>query len=163
MGAWRPLTDAECEDIVQLAAEGVAQIEIGRRIGRSQSAVRRVLLRRDLLPGNPRSGAAHGWWKGGRFKSNRYWRVKVDASDPMASMRDCHGYVLEHRLVVARKIGRPLRPNETVHHINGDSSDNRPENLQLRQGRHGKHVAYRCLDCGSHNVTSAPLEGELSR
>jgi hypothetical protein len=41
------------------------------------------------------------------------------------------GKVGQHRLIIEEKIGRRLRPDEHVHHINGVRDDNRIENLQL--------------------------------
>lgn len=53
----------------------------------------------------------------------------TDKDHPMAVGK--HGRVAQHRAVMSEVLGRPLRKNELVHHINGIRHDNRPENLEL--------------------------------
>lgn len=53
-----------------------------------------------------------------------YYEV-LDLSHPNAKI----GRILEHRLVIEKKLGRILDTNEHVHHINGNKLDNRIENL----------------------------------
>lgn len=42
-----------------------------------------------------------------------------------------NGYVAVHRLVVEKELKRFLKPDEDVHHIDGDSLNNDPSNLEV--------------------------------
>lgn len=83
----------------------------------------------------------------------------IPKDDPLTVMGNDSGYAIEHRLVMARHLGRPLHSSETVHHINGDKTDNRLENLQLRQGKHGRGAIMCCLDCGSQRIGPCEIKG----
>jgi len=78
------------------------------------------------------SGPRTRSWKGGRIVTGQgYVMVLLDPDHPFYCMTNARGYVLEHRLIMAQQIGRPLRKDEIVHHLNHDRQDNRPENLEL--------------------------------
>lgn len=80
----------------------------------------------------------NGNYKGGkRVQSNGY--VLIYSPDhPYKSKTNT---ILEHRLVMEKKIGRYLKPEEVVHHRNCIRDDNRIDNLYLfkNSAEHTKH------------------------
>jgi len=74
----------------------------------------------------------HPSWKGGRHKKiEGYVLIKLPPGDFFLSMVDRRRYVFEHRLVMAKHLGRCLQPWELIHHKNGIRDDNRLKNLEL--------------------------------
>jgi transposase-like protein len=103
-------------------------------------------------------GEAHHSWQGGRIvRGDGYIQVTVAEAERHLADVTRTGYVLEHRLVMARKMGRRLLKSETVHHIDNNRQNNEPGNLQLRNGKHGKGAVFRCASCGSHDIEAVAL------
>lgn len=146
-------TDGELLRLAELRRQGATKDDLRDEFRCGSERLDRALRNLGLADRMPRRDLKERVVNG-----QGYAYVLTRRDDPIAApMAQSSGYVFEHRLVVARSVGRPLRSDETVHHINGDRLDNRLENLQLRSGKHGRGVHLVCLDCGSHNVDSLAI------
>lgn len=73
-----------------------------------------------------RTGKRYGSYVDKVFISGYYYIYQPDHPNAKNGF-----YVAEHRLIAENKIGRYLKNDEVVHHINENKFDNRPENLMV--------------------------------
>jgi len=86
-------------------------------------------------PGKGLAGPANPAWKGGvtyfrkhgNYKPIKYVRCPID----LLTMARQDGYVMEHRLLMARMTGYCLIRAEVVHHLDHNPQNNYPNNLEL--------------------------------
>lgn len=144
----------EHDQLPAMYAAGMSMHEIGKVVGLSVGAVQSALRARHvqfrsvsealaLKYPNRRRGVLAANWKGGRRAVDHGKRGEPDdiyiyIHQPDHPYATKGGYVMEHRLVVEKRLGRYLEPAEVVHHLNGKKQDNRDENLELHD--RGSHL-----------------------
>ena len=155
--AANPLPEELLEKLCADWHAGMSQRELAEKYELNENKVNRILRRFPAVGAKLKRRQWHPHWKGGRRLQQGYVMLLLDTDHPFHVMANEAGYVLEHRLVMAETLGRPLDAHETVHHIDGNRSNNTIENLQLRQGKHGTGIVSHCTDCGSTNIITQAL------
>jgi len=107
----------------------------------------RISIKTEFKPGNKSwsegkilwhlRGESSCHWTGGSVVSLGYKLIRTTSLINNV-------YEREHRLIVEKELGRKLSRSEIIHHINGNKSDNRIENLYLFNNQ-SEHQTYHLL------------------
>jgi hypothetical protein len=102
---------------------------------RTISPETRLKMKQSAIGKHPKDGEQNPCWKGGRkIRQDGYILVRLYPGDQFYGLANKSGYAMEHRLVMARYLGRFIQPFplEVINHKNGIKDDNRIENLEIK-------------------------------
>ena len=103
------------------------------------------------LPGHAHKGIRNPRWNDRKTMTASGYKLVYMPEHPNSRKS---GYILEHRLVMSNHLGRPLEPDEDVHHRNENKTDNRIENLEVL--KHTSHVSMHSLASNGNKGAKAP-------
>lgn len=83
------------------------------------------------------SGKKNIFWKGGKRKEHNRWLI-YSPNHLFSNSKKC---VFQSRLVAEKCLGRYLTKQEIIHHINGNTLNDKPENLYLFSSN-SEHMKY---------------------
>lgn len=135
-------------EIERQIADGWTAAEIAAPFGCEPETVRKFARRRGLkIQRQDMTMEQHPSWKGGTTLDRQGYELqRVDAAGELGYLiralrpGDHRGYAPTHRIVMHQKLGRRLRADEVVHHIDGDIRNNHPDNLDVFRDN-AKHLA----------------------
>ena len=126
----RKFSPKDDQKISKLYKSGFSQEALAKKFDVGKKTIRASLLRTNTSTTGRKSMPMekNPAWKGGRIKDyDGYILLKI----PDHPLCNSLGYILEHRLIMEKALGRYLTKKEVVHHKNGKKDDNRIENLLL--------------------------------
>jgi tRNA splicing endonuclease len=120
------------EQAISLYESGFSLEQVASNYGVTRQAMHEALKRRGVVfRPQLRFGKDNHFYRGGGRKKTEDGYIKL-----LINGR----WRFEHRVVMECQLGRSLKSDEVVHHLNGVKDDNRPENLEIMTpSEHTKH------------------------
>ena len=131
--------DSQIDKMIELYNDGLSLNDLSKKFGYGRTTIRSRLLEKGItFRIGPKTGKGNSRYKKGFYINKGGYVVKSiheypkehhDILNPMKHTNNCN--LLEHRAEMAIHLGRTLKKEEIVHHINGIKTENRISNLQI--------------------------------